>query len=218
MSIVSDRHSFVTYISTGKDRTQAFTGQRLSVVRFKKDKAGNKARESAAVSIPRAVLGVEDYVVLGDYINGWFHSVQDEIIREACVAGKSEITSEEIDIAHVKAYLTQQAAGERLTGDVIKEWFVAELQDSMLVAFAEKLEINAETATEEQVKKLEQMCAVYRDKFASMAGGRTMYDSATQKKLLRALELTDCTEGIGAKLQAKLQAMTEVSVEEMLGL
>lgn len=217
MSNISDRHSFVTYVSNGKDRTQAYAGQRLSVVRFKKDKEGNKAKDSQAVSIPIAALTTDDMSDLLTHINAWFASVQDEIIRDACVANKDAVTDEDLTVSAVKQYLTAQAAGERLTGDVIKAWFEAEMYEPMLVAFAEKLQIS-DTPTEEQTKKLETMCNVYRDKFASMAGGRTMFDTATRQKLSRALELVDCTEGIGQKLSAKLQSMSEVSVEEMLGL
>lgn len=217
MSNISDRHSFVVYQSSGKDKTVAFTGQRLSVVRFKKDKDGKKAKDSQAVSVPVVALEEADRAELVTHINEWFAGVQDEIIREACVANKDAITDDDISVAAVKAFLIAQAAGERLTGDVIKAWFESEMYEPMLVAFAEKLQIS-DTPTEEQTKKLETMCNVYRDKFASMAGGRTMFDTATRAKLSRALELVDCTEGIGQKLSAKLTAMSEVSVEEMLGL
>jgi hypothetical protein len=143
--------------------------------------------------------------------------VQDEVIREACVAGRDSVSTSDIDVASIKQYLVSQAAGDRLTGDSIKEWFDSELADMLLLAFAEKMGIGDEP-TEEQTKKLEQMVNVYRDKLASMAGGRTMYDGVTRSKLEKALQLVDCSDGIGAKLAGKLKAMSEVSVEEMLGL
>src|SRR5579863_1449541 len=217
MSNISDRHNFVTYISAGKEQTQAYAGQRLSVVRFKKDKDGKKAKDSQAVSVPITQLTTDDMHDLVVHINSWFHPVQDEIIRDACVANRDCVTDDDIDVGAVKQYLQQQAAGERLTGDVITSWFVAELQDVMLVAFADKLGIG-DAPDAEQTAKLEKMCNVYRDKFASMAGGRTMFDIATRGKLAKALELVDCSEGIGQKLAAKLKAMENVSVEEMLGL
>ena len=217
MSVISDRHQFVTYVATGSNKTTAFTGQRLSVVRFKKGKDGKKAMDSQAVSVPAVTLTDADMSDLVTHINAWFASQQDEIIRDLCIEGKKEVCDDDISVAAVKTYLTQQAAGERLNGDAIRAWFDSELADLMLVAFAEKLEIG-DSPSDEQAKRLEQMVNVYRDKFASMAGGRTMFDAATRAKLAKALELADCSEGIGQKLAAKIKAMSEVSVEEMLGL
>ena len=107
-----------------------------------------------------------------------------------------------------------------MTGEVIKEWFTTELQDILTVAFADKLGfgLDGSTITPEQEKKLEQMCAVYKDKFASLAGGRTMFDATTREKLSKVLALADTSEGIGAKLASKLAAMKEPNVEELLGL
>jgi hypothetical protein len=217
MSNISDRHSFVTYVATGAAKTAAFSGQRLSVVRFKKDKNGKKPMDSQAVSVPVIQLtdaNCQDLIV---YINEWFAGCQDAIIRDACEAGKREVTDDDISVAAVKSYLIAQAAGERMTGDAIRNWFDVELSDLMTVAFADKLGFG-DSLTEEQSKKLEQMVNVYRDKFASMAGGRTMFDAATRQKLAKALELADCNEGIGQKLAAKLRAMNEVKIEEMLDL
>jgi hypothetical protein len=217
MSNISNRHSFVAYVASGSGKTTAYAGQRLSVVRFKKDKNGNKAKDSQAVSIPVASLATEDYTVLATHITDWFKSVQDEIIREKCIGGSSDVSDEEISVSAVNAFLVAQSAGDRLTSEAIKEWFNAELNDPLLVAFADKLGIG-DAPNEEQSKKLEQMCNVYRDKFGSLAGGRTMYDAATRDKLLKALSLIDCSEGIASKLNAKLTAMKEVNVEELLGL
>jgi len=217
MSNISDRHIFTTYNSNGKDKSTALSGQRLSVVRFKKDKSGSKAKDSQCVSVPVTVLSAEDYEVLSPQISQWFHGVQDEIIREACVADKDAVTSEEIDVAAVKSYLVQQAAGDRLNGEQIKYWFDSELQDMLLLAFAEKLGIS-DDCSEEQTQKLQQMCNVYRDCFAALAGGRTVFAADKRSKLEKALGLVDTSDGIGARLIAKLQAMKEVSVEEMLGL
>lgn len=217
MSIISERHQFVEYVAAGSQKTTAFTNQRLSVVRFKAGKDGKKLRNTQAVSVPLMQLTPDDTQDLAVHINSWFAGVQDEIIREKCIAGSDCVTTEELTVSAVKQYLVSQAAGERLTGDVIRSWFATELADLLLVAFAEKLQL-PDSPSEEQVTKLQQMVNVYQDKFASMAGGRTMFDAATRAKLTRALELSDCAEGTGQKLHAKLQSMQKVNVEELLGL
>ena len=217
MSAISNRHSVVAYISTGKDRSTAYSGQRLSVVRFKKGKNGEKAMPSQCASVPLISLTTDDHMKLRAHINNWFASVQDEIIRERVIAGADAITDEEISVDAVNAFLAAQSAGERLTGDSIKEWFVAELQDILLVAFADKMGIG-DAPTDEQTEKLSRICNVYRDKFATLAGGRTVIDADSRTKLLKALELIDCSDGVAAKLFARLSAQSNVSVEEFLGL
>lgn len=217
MSNISDRHVFSAYVSAGANKSAALSGQRLSVVRFKKDKSGNKAKESQCVSVPRIDMSEVSY----DMMKGWFQqyleSVQDEIIRDACVANKDAVTSDDIDIMAINSYLVQQSQGERLNGEQIKYWFDCELQDVLMVAFADKMGIG-DSPSEQETSKLQQMCNVYRDCFAAMAGGRMQFPADKRAKLEKALSLADCTDGIGQKLSAKLQAMKEVTVEEMLGL
>lgn len=216
MSNISNRHSVSTFVSAGKDRSVAYSGQRLSVARFKVSKDNPNAK-SQCVSIPKYELSVEERNALSTQINEWFWNQQDAIIRDRVVAGADAITDEEISVTAVLSYLTQQAAGERLTGDSIKEWFVAELQDILLVAFADKMGIGNEP-TDEQTEKLQRICNVYRDKFATLAGGRTVVDADSRQKMLKALELIDCSDGVAAKLLARLNAQSNVSVEEFLGL
>lgn len=218
MSNISDRHIFTSYISQGKDKSVALSGQRLSVVRFKKDKSGQKARDSQCVSVPMLTeLTDEQLDSLAPHMYDWLRSVQDEIVREKCVTGADAVVTSDIEPEAIKQWLVQQSQGERLNGEQIKYWFQLELQDLLLLAFAEKLGVG-DQPTAEQTKKLEQMCKVYEDCFAAMAGGRTMFDAVKRDKLIKALSLADCESGIGQKLLAKLQAMKEISVEEMLGL
>jgi hypothetical protein len=217
MSNISNRHSFVTFKSTGSDKSKALSGQRLSVVRFKTTKAGTKAKDSQCVSVPMLQATPEQLVTIDTHVQSWLRGVQDEIIRAACVADSAAVTDEEISFDAIAKYLAAQAAGERLTGEVINEWFDSELSDVLLLAFAEKLGIS-DSPSEEETKKLSQMVTVYRDCFAAMAGGRTMFDASKRAKLQKALSLCDCTSGVGEKLATKLEAMSKVSVEEMLGL
>jgi hypothetical protein len=217
MSNVSNRHVFTAYVSAGSGKSVALSGQRLSVVRFKAGKDGRKAMASQCASVPVATLTSEDCEFLSTHINGWFASVQDEIVREVVVSGADSVTTEQLSVEAVRNYLTTQAAGDRLNGEQIGYWFDTELADVLTVAFADKLGIG-DVPSEAETTKLAQMCRVYRDCFTAMAGGRTSFDTAKREKLLKALALADTTDGIGQRLQAKLEAMSKVTVEEMLGL
>lgn len=217
MSNVSTRHTFTPLVSQGKDKSVALSGQRLAVCRFKTGKSGAKAIASQCCSVPMVQLEAQDYEVLSGHIAQWFAGVQDDIIRELVIAGKDAVESDQISVDAVSQYLRAQAAGDRLNGEQIKYWFDGELLDVLTVAFADKLGVG-DSPSEADTTKISQMCNVYRDSFAAMAGGRTVFDASKRAKLEKALSLADCTDGIGARLAAKLQSMKEVSVEEMLGL
>jgi hypothetical protein len=219
MSNISNQHPFQAYASSGKEKSVALSGQRLLVVRYRKTEGKAAVRNSVCASVPTLTRDevIPHIDALMPHVISMIQSVQDSIGREGYEAGSTYVSTESISVSSCLAYLTQQAAGERLTADVIREWFSSELQDILMLAFAEKMGLS-DAPTDEETHKLGQILNVYRDKFASMAGGRTMFDAGTRAKLSRALELIDCSEGIGAKLQAKLQAMNNVNVEEMLGL
>lgn len=220
MSNVSNIHSFSAYQSQGKDKSVALAEQRMLVVRFKAKKdATEAARQSVFASVPvlQTAQVAERIADFMPYVVTMLEEVQNQIGRDIVEAGGNFVTTEQLSLDAIHAYMVQQAAGERLTSDVIRAWFDSELRDLLLVAFADKMGIG-DNPTEEQTKKLEQITNVYRDKFATLAGGRTVIDVESRKKLVRALELADTSEGIGNKLIVKLQAMDKVSVEEFLGL
>lgn len=222
MSVISNHHEFSPFVSAGKDKNKALTGQRLLKVVFKGrgDKAASMKSVCASVpvvSIDDVKLNVSSFI---PYVVELVAKTQDAIGREAVVAGKSYVDSDDLSLEKVIAYLESESKGERLTGDDIKAWFADSLEEMLLIAFADKLSIG-NSPTEEQTSTLERMVNVYRDKFASMAGGRTAFDKVTIGKLQKALELADGGADstlIGTKLASKLQAMANVSVEEMLGL
>lgn len=219
MSIISDRHVFTPFVAAGSSKSKPQSGQMLLKVRFKALKDGSKARDSVCASVPVLVTSdvIENVSALAPYVLEMLNGVRQDIARNAVLAGADAITTDAITIPACIAFLMAESKGDRITGDDIRQWFDSELSDMLLLAFAEKLGIG-DAPTDEQTATLSRMCNVYRDKFTSMAGGRTAFDTVTRDKLGKALVLCDCADGIGAKLAGKLDAMSKVSIEEMLGL
>lgn len=218
MSIISDRHSFVPFVSNGADKSKAMDSQRLLKVVFK-GRNGETARQSVCASVPavdRTAVSAAIQQFL-PYVMDLVVATQDAIGRQLVIAGNDTITTEQISTSAVLEYLAAQAKGDRITGADISEWFTSALEPILLVAFADKLGIS-DSPTDEQVETLQRMCAVYREKLAAMAGGRTAYPEVICVKLLKALELCDSDDVMADRLATKLQAMKQVSIEEMLDL
>lgn len=218
MSVISDRHSFVPFVSNGAGKSKAMDSQRLLKVVFK-GRNGETARQSVCASVPvcdKAAVSAAIQQFL-PYVMDLVVVTQDTIGRKLVIAGSDAVTSTDISLAAVLTELEAQAKGDRITGADISEWFTSALEPILLVAFADKLGIS-DQPTAEQTEQLARMCNVYREKLAAMAGGRTAYPEVICGKLLKALELCDGDDVMAGRLATKLTAMQKVSVEDMIDL
>lgn len=219
MSNISDRHVFTPFVSTGSDKSKPLSGQRLCKVIFKSRNGNQAAMPSQCASVP--IVSNDEIVSnvqsLLPFISDLVASTQDNIARTLLLAGADAVTSEQISLSACISHLVAESKGDRLTGDDISAWFTAELEPLLLVAFADKLGVS-DSPSQDETDKLSRICNVYRDKLSSMAGGRAAFDPATITKLTKALQLADSDDVMASRLLAKLDAMSKVSVTEMLDL
>lgn len=218
MSVISDRHSFVPFVSSGAGKSKAMDSQRLLKVVFK-SRNGESARQSVCASVPvidRNIVSA-DINLFVPYVCDLIAATQDAIGRQLVIDGNDAVTTEQISTSAVLEYLAAQSKGDRITSADISDWFTGALEPILLVAFADKLGIG-DQPTDEQAETLQRMCNVYREKLGAMAGGRTAYPEVICGKLLKALELCDSDDVMAQRLIQKLTAMQKVSVEDMIDL
>ncbi len=172
MSTISDRHTFVPFIS---GKSEAFTGQRLGKVGYK-TKTGKK---SVCVSIP---------VLSDDSVNAIaaafpldqrkrIEGFQDDLIRtlyESDPAPES-IMSDQIDESAILSYLTSLSEGNRLTAERIGVWFENSLSwiDPILIVMY----------STSDPKILETRRAAWKTQFVAITGKNIAVDSTLQKLL-----------------------------------
>lgn len=215
MSTVSNAHDLVSYVA---GTTKAFTGQRLSKHTFKTDKETGVKPESKAVSLPVAMLSPVDLEALKTHIQAWFHTCQDGIVKAKVVAGAQVVTDEEISVQAVIAYLVEESTSERLTKEMLGEWFDDNCADTLTVAFANKLGVS-DTPTVAETERIAKIVADYKGKITALAGGKTFYPAKVRDNLLKAFEIVGAeADTLGAKLVAKVSKMVETDDAEMLGL
>ena len=220
MSNISDRSQLVAFVSNGAGKSKPFDGQRLSKVIYKARNGNEAAKPNVCASIPLVTnQDVENQIqALMPYIRSMVADTQDKIIRERYEAGATSIGHDEISVACCVAYLEEDSKSGRMTGDDIRAWFASELQDGIMVALADKLNVG-DNPTPDETKKIEQALNVYRDKFASLAGGKTSLSEPVCDKLLTVMALANDAENpITQKLTKRIEDMKKAHNDELLAL
>lgn len=205
-------HSAVPYVAGS---TRALAGQRLDVVFWKTGKDGVK-RDSMCVSVPPVVDAdiTANMVALLPHFRTYLEGVQHEIIKDRLTAGALHITQDEISIAACIARLTPAASETpaHLTKESIGAWFDSTLADSLLVALADKLGVG-DAPTDEQVAKLDTAVAMYREKVAALAGGKTSYGIPLARSIKNALALAPSGDAIAVRFTARCDKMITDAAE-----
>lgn len=215
MSNISTAHDVVKYDAKS---SKPFDGQRLAKVCFKTSKKSDVKPDNKAVSIPPVQL-TDEQVQANDlrlHINAWIETVQDAIVRERVENGALTICDSDIDLASCIAWMDEDSKGNRLTKEYILQWFADTLADVLTVAISDKLGLS-DTPNEAETKRVGQMIAVYRDSFASLAGGKTAFSVEKATKMRKVLELCS-DDALAQKFDTRLTKMQEIESVELLDL
>lgn len=189
--------------------------QRLAKIGYKTPKSGEKKRNSVCVSLPRFsmdTVNATEMTMLMPHFESMLEGIQDAIIRERYEEGAVLITASDVSAAKILEYLDADARGDRLTKELVIEWFDSVMLAPVTVAFADKFGIS-DAPTDAQTVKLNQAVNVYRDKFASMAGGRTSFPREVAAKLRKVLELDDTESAITVRFGNRLDKMMQTDAD-----
>lgn len=220
MSTLTNTHTFLPFDSK---TSKPYAGQRLVKVLYKTPKnSTEEKRQSVCVSIPQMNESLSDVqlVRLMPHIQNMLETVQDGICKDAHENKALAVTDAMLSVDAIIEYLDTEILGDRLTKEKVEAWFVdSGLRDSLAVAFANKLGIS-DAPTQAEEKKLNQALAVYADKFASMAGGKTSFAPDVAIKLQAALSVIDPVDAgtIGTRFATRLDKMIAAKDDMMLAL
>jgi len=198
-------------------------GTRLVKAMYKADKDGNKVADNSYCLVPDHItedLVVERAVELAPYVVSMLQEWEDRGIKAMHRDGAVRIYTEYLTLDKVIAALEEAEQGARLNAERIGKWFVEELQDMLVVQFAQKLGV-AEGAdpTEEQAAKLVAVIAAYKGKFESLAGGKTVIKEQDCIAMIRCIELAEAgSTMLGRKFIVRLQNMSQKEEDLLLAL
>jgi hypothetical protein len=209
MSNISSTHS----IQNNEDgKAAALSDNRLVTCWWKQTaemKAkGEVARKPIAASIPLLSTAEisANIQILMPHITSYLESVQDKIVRTKAESGASEIPTEELNTSAICSYLDMEGTSNRLTKESVSAWFMENIAELLTVSLADKLGVS-DTPTPEQVKRLEQMVSVVRDKIATLAGSKTTFSAEHASKLCNVLKLAPTGDALAAKFITRLEGI-----------
>lgn len=215
MSVLITNHTFVAFDSK---TSAAASGQRLAKVLYKTQRGGKiveNARKSICVSIPTfdgVTISDSQLQAFMPHIMQMLENAQDGIVKDRYEAGAISVSDAELSVDSCLAFLDSESRGDRLTKEMIASWFDGSIAEILTVALGEKMQLT-DNASEIQLKRLEQSVNVYRDKFCSLAGGRTSFSVEIASKLHKVLELGDIADAMLVRFKNRLEKMMKQEVE-----
>lgn len=216
MSNMSQFHNTEVYTP---NKSKALEGQRLSKHSWKTPKNADGSTgvkpESKCVSIPK--ISYEAMEKVGDalqpHIVAYLETVQDAMIKEMIVAGKTEIHDEQISMAAVIEYLEAETQGTRFTKADAEKWFTEVIEDTLALTLASKLGVS-EVPTENESKQIFAIVGEFKGKITGLAGGKTSYSGKVAANLQKALDLVEDKEDpIYVRFSKRLEKMQETEMD-----
>lgn len=197
MSTISNRHLFTEFVS---GESKPFDGQRLAKVSYK-NKSGKK---SQCVSIPRLSDDEIAIIHLQFPVNARkrVEDFQDSLIRALYESKKSEITSEEIDVDQIAAFLSASAEGNRISAESVTEWWNSGFRDEIAMP------VLSEKYGTEDSALLERKAKLWCDAFIALCG-RNAITRERVNSLREMLEFADEGDSVAGKLMNKVNSLTE---------
>jgi len=197
-------------------------GQRVVKCLYKTNmKTGKAAGENSYIVVPEGHLDesvmINNAAMLAPYMSAYLQSVEDGIIKEFHKGGGKGFSDTFLSLAKILEHLDSAGQGSRLNKEKIGNWFGSEVQDKLIVAFADKLGITGREPTEEETEKLVSITEVYKAKFESLASGKTCYKKEDAEVLQKALEVTQTLDtSLGIRFYNRLESMKTVVANDLL--
>lgn len=226
MSNVSNVHDIKPF----KAGDKALSGQRLAKVGYKSTKKNPARFKSVAVSVPyilSADLTEDHQTALQPYLIQILENAQDGIIRslyESKDGSLIQVQDSEISIDACIGFLKAESEGNRLTAELIGQWFDSELAEGLTVVLAQKLSFIPADAdgevelTEAQTQVVDKHLKIHKELFGSLAGGATILAEKQIKGLKNALQYCDERNSVAERLTKRLESMEKKTTEEFFGI
>lgn len=202
------------------------TGTRVIKCLYKetKDKITGKVKragENAYIKVPTAHITADvlekEFKVLAPYFVAYLQGEEDKLVKEAHRTGSIGFGETFFGLSKIVEFIEAETQGARLNTEVINAWFEEEVEENLLLAFTEKLGINALKPTDAELAKLQAITGAYKAKFGSLASGKTQYRKEEAELLQKALEITGAKSGIlGEKFWHRLEKMKVPATNDLL--
>lgn len=179
----------------------------------------SKLGQSVAIEVPALTAAQAAAMMQNAGIKAAVHAYLEELeniyIKSRAIAGAASIQYSEITPDNIAAAIAEsgEALGQ-LSGERITNWFESDARELLIVALADRLGLS-DTATEQDIKRLEQIANQTRDNLVKLASRKpVIFDDRVKQALNWALDVTDSGDSLSARLRDKLNV--SVGQEDML--
>jgi hypothetical protein len=213
---ITNRHAVVKFVS---GESKPLKDQRLAKVGYKTTAKNPAKFPSVCASVPMIpeteIVGAIDSLL--PHIRTMLENAQDGIFRslyEASGGLRTEIGDGELSVSQCVAFLESEAAGGRLTKEVLESWFNANVSDNLTVVIADRLKF--EELNEDQMAVVQKHLNSYKGLISSLSGGATILSAVQIQGVRRAIEVSSVEDEISRKLIARLDAMEKKEAFEQI--
>lgn len=204
---ISNRHSVVPFVA---GKSVAMADQRLAKVGYKSTKQTKAKFPSVCASVP---MIADDQIIpfserLLPHVRTLLENAQDGILRslyESNDGNLASVSDDEISIQACISFLEADAAGSRLTKEMVEKWFDETLSGNVYVLIAEKLGFT--DPNKDQDVLIQKHVAGYKGVLASLSGGKTLLQPVQIKGCKVALESMGEMDDLAQKLMNRLTQM-----------
>ena len=186
-------------------------------------KTGVKAGDNSYVRIPTSHL-TEELIAnriaeLTPYVLTYLQGIEDANIKADHKAGIVSVYTENLSLDKIIESLESSEAGSRLNKEKIEAWFNADCADKLAALFMEKLGIDVNCTDEVKLVKLEAVMNAYKDKFTSLAGGKTYIKEEDCQAMISVITSCDADKSlIGSRFVSRLTKMMTKVDDTLLSL
>jgi len=186
-----------------------------------KDKSKVK-KENAYVRIPCKHL-TEEIIVsriaeLTPYILDYLQEQEDGIIKDEHKLGAMNIFTDSLSVDRLIERLEDKNEGARLNKDKIEKWFTDDIYSGLLEQFAAKMGLDEESPEEELIK-LEVVINAYKNKFTSLASGKTYIKESDCVAMIGVIVKCGAEDSLlGKRFLARLESMKSKEDDMLLSL
>lgn len=175
----------------------------------------SKLPESLAVEVPYFTASLDEvakYPALNDYLMNAMESLVNGLVRSRAEAGALSVQYSELGLAQLAEFAATENAANgigHMSEERIKQWFEQDARELLLVALADRLGVS-DTATEQDVKRLEQIANQTRDNLAKLSSKKPVqFDERVRNALNWALDVTDIGDSFTLRMRDKLNAKVD---------
>ena len=185
-------------------------------------KTGEKAAENSYLYVPTSHLNertvTEKIAALAPHVVDWLATLEDASLREQHKAGATQVFTEYLTIEKLIDALEASGTGERLNKEKIGAWFDECMRDGLELLIADKLGLTPDNTSEAALVKLDAIAGAYREKFCSLAGGKTVFKIDDCKALVNVIEKIEAARVsmLGSRFVERLTKMMQPKDEVSL--